>query len=157
VLDGSASSASLVQVPRMPCQLAHRSNVIRLFIVAVQREPLGDLPYEHLPIVGARCDNSVIEGVPNRVSLPFEPPQLHIPVCVQHRPSVPSEEGDLLGQSAFLVDWYHSKRASTTSFPIDGEVVWICLVKRSARPSRTKTRFAAQTFTKLVSHALRLM
>jgi len=40
---------------------------------------------------------------------------------------MPSEERDLLGESAFLVDWYHSKRASTASFPIDGEVFWVCL------------------------------
>lgn len=55
----------------MSRQLAYRSNIIRLLIVAVQCEPLRHLPYEYLPIVGARCDNSVVEGVPNRVSATF--------------------------------------------------------------------------------------
>lgn len=66
-------------------------------------------------------------------ALCLEPRLQHPPVCVQHRPSVPSEERDLLRQSTLLVDWYHRERASAASFPIDGEVFWICLDSASAR------------------------
>ncbi len=119
----------------MPSQFANRCNIIRLFVVAVQCEALGNLPYEYLPIIGAGGDNSIIERIPNRVSAVFGATGLYPPVCVQHRPSVSSKERDLLRQATFLVDWYDCEGASTAGFPIDGKIFWICLDSLSARPS----------------------
>jgi hypothetical protein len=71
----------------------------------------------------------------------FQRQLLHSPICVQHRRSMSSEKRDLLRQAAFLIDGYNSKSASTARFPIDREVLGICLDSPSARfPPRYHAR-----------------
>lgn len=50
----------------MPRQLAHGSNICRLFSIGEESEVLWHLPYEDLAVVGTGGDNVVVEGVPAR-------------------------------------------------------------------------------------------
>ena len=125
-----ASWFSFLYIPRVPGQLANRSNILRLLGITVQCESLRDLPYEDLSIVGARGDNRIIEGIPRQVSATPSPTSPHPPICIQHRRRMSSEKRDLLRESALLADRYNSKRASTTGLPIDGEVFRVCLSRQ---------------------------
>lgn len=99
----------------------------------VNGSPILRLPIEHtLPSSEADATRSSLKGflaVLACVILPrimFNPP-----VGIQDSGGVAAEEGNALGQLATLVKRNDGERATTTSFPIHGEIVGVGLVEGS--------------------------
>lgn len=99
----------------MAGQLAHWGHVCGLLGVGEEREVLGDLPYEDLAIVGARCNDAVVEGVP---------------IGIQHHSCVSAEERYNVGHLSLLVQREDRECATATRFPIDREVLGVHLNDR---------------------------
>lgn len=146
-------------IPRMASQFADWADVFRLLTILMEGKALRYLPYENLAIVGARGDNAIVERVPGRelaCGLLGAPSKTQVPICIQHRRSVSSKQRDLFRKPTLFVQRYNSKGTTTAGFPIDREVFGVCLDSQSAL-RQTPGRLPTLTFTRFVSHALRLM
>jgi hypothetical protein len=109
---------------------------------------LRDLPYEVLAIVGAGSDDSVVKRVP---------------VGIEDGSGMAAEERYLVRDFALLVERNDREGSSAAGLPIDREVLGVdldvestCQLRSSAASTRGK-RASCSTFTRLVSHAFRLM
>jgi hypothetical protein len=80
---------------------------------------------------------------------------------------MPTEQGHNIGKLSGLIHGDNSKGASTASFPIDGNVLWVGLATGMSASITNGARGATRgsiregklclTLTKLVSQALRLI
>ena len=109
--------------PRMASQLSDGRDIFYLLGVGIQGETLGDSPDKSLPIVGARRNNMVVEGVP---------------IGVEDGSGVTAEKGDLVGEFTALVERDDRKGAPAAGFPIDREVFGVGLM--SARDDGSASR-----------------
>jgi hypothetical protein len=107
----------------VPAQLCLWGDVRRFFSIGVQREAFGHLPYKHLAIVRCGCNKRIVEGTP---------------IGVEDGGGVPAEEGYLIGRSAALVDGDDGECATAASFPVDRNVLWICLLSVSKGTPRSR-------------------
>lgn len=80
-----------------------------------------------------------------------------VPVSVEYDGGMPTEQRDLVGELAALVQRYDCKGAATRGIPIDGKVLGVDLRNISATSIAIVCERSRRTLTRLVSQALRLM
>ena len=86
------------------------------------------VPY--LAIVRGGCNERVVEGTPAgclAMFLSVGAPCVRVPVGVEDGSSVPAEERDLVGRTAFFVDGDNGEGATTARLPVDCNVLGIGL------------------------------
>lgn len=121
----------------VPGELADRGDILWLLGVGVQREALWDLPYEDLPIVGSGCDNAIVEGVPMRkgqLELLRKGNSPLLPVSIENRRGVSSEQWDLFRQTTFLIQWDDGECTAAAGLPVYGEVFGVNLSSSISSP-----------------------
>jgi hypothetical protein len=138
----------------MAAQLAHGRDIGDDLGVDVESKILGHLPDEDLSIVRGRGDDAVVEGVP---------------ICVEHRGSVASEKGYLVGQLSALVEGNDGEGTAASRLPVDREVFGVhlsssgearlasCRAHRGVGGASAGVYKEVGTLTRLVSQALRLI
>jgi hypothetical protein len=115
----------------------------------------------YLAIVGTRCDQRVIEGVPIVITSVSSTQKAYtkrcsLPVSVQDSGGVSSKQGYFLRDFSSLLQGDDGECTAATSFPVDCQVLGIDLCNsQTIYATGQQGQGTARTFSKLVSHALR--